>query len=220
MWKPSWLLFRQLSGAGKTCVSSRWLQAPGTHFWPLPPSSSPVFSLLMTQRGAAGNVLGGKKKPNDKSCWCTFSRKSRQPLLLGMPGTPVYLCFFPFPGSLAGRSWRSTVPNHLNEKSAVAGGRCECLWIAACTTLLWAFNWAIANVYSIWKEMGINGCLITFRRFLFIFSFFLWCFSEVTKSNQSPKIRDLNHPRVFGFANEVAWGIFSQLSLNIYSCHP
>lgn len=55
MRKSSWLLCKQHPGAGKTCVSSRWFQAPGTHFWSLPRSSS-VFSLLMTQRGVEGDV--------------------------------------------------------------------------------------------------------------------------------------------------------------------
>lgn len=43
MCKLSCLLFWQHPGTGKTCVSSRWFQALGTHFWSLLLSSSPVY---------------------------------------------------------------------------------------------------------------------------------------------------------------------------------
>ena len=106
----------------ENCVSSRWFQAPGTHFWSLPLSSSPIFSLVMTQTGARGVICWGKNNNNnnDKSCWCLFCEKSRH-LCSASYARPAGYLFFPSPSSLVGGAGMSKVPKHLNEKDAIVG---------------------------------------------------------------------------------------------------
>lgn len=121
----------------------------------------------MTQRGSGGGVLA--EKHDDKSCWCTFSSKSRQLSSAWYARHARYLFFStpPFPDGKELVYLR--IQNTLMWRTLLWGSHyCEHLWTVE-------FNWATANVYCVWKEEGINCCLIAFRWFLIMFSFFLWC---------------------------------------------
>lgn len=145
-WKPHWL-HSAAPRLGKL-VSSRWLQAPGTHFWSLTLSSSPVFSLLITQRGGgAGRGWCVGTKHDDKFCWRTFSGRSRQLSPASYFRHVWYLCFFSIPQFPGGKELAyAEFQNTLMRRTLLWGSHyCEHLWTVE-------FNWATANVYCVWKE--------------------------------------------------------------------
>ena len=184
MWKPSWFLFRQHPGAGKTCL---FQMAPDSRD-PFLVSASVKFSCIFTVNGSKGarGWCVGKKNHDDKSCWRTFSSKSRQ-LSSACYARHVWLpVLFSTAAPWRGGAGACAVPNALMRRPPLRGSHYgEHLWTVA-------FNWATANVYCVWKRRGLMVVWLSLDGFLLSFPFFLWRFvrsyrKQSKSQDQTPK---------------------------------